>query len=67
MATNVTFEGSDGERGLEARGRLSDASDVRINDPKREGRSGKTVVLPPGAEWIESYIEMLWRDLEEED
>jgi hypothetical protein len=66
MPMNVTFENSDGEKGLEARGRLSDAKDVRVNKPGKE-RSGKTVVLPPGCEWVESYIEMRWRELEEED
>jgi hypothetical protein len=68
MPMNVTFENSDGEKGLEARGRLSDAKDVRVNEPEKE-RSGKrvTLTLPPGTEWILSYIEMRWKEIEEED
>ena len=67
MPTNVTFENSDGERGLEARGRLSNAKDVRVTDPKKERRQGKTITLPPGCEWMESYVELRWKEIEGED
>jgi len=65
MPLNVTFENSDGEKGLEARGRLSDAKNVRVIEPTK-ARQGKTVTLPPGAEWIESWVEILWKQIEEE-
>jgi len=54
MSTNVTFEGSDGEKGLEARGRWTDPKNVKVVTAHK--KEGDTVTLPEGAEWIAAYV-----------